>query len=291
MHLIGIIFALIALFGWTIGDFLIQRVTRLVGTIKTLFYIAAFGAIVLFPFAWQHFDELAQPRNLLLLALGTVVTFFAAVFDFEALHDGKLAVVEPIIGLELPLVVLLAVTLRGEALNWPQIVLIACIFVGITFVVTSRRIRWHHRIIFEKGFVYAGIGAIGLALTTFLYGVNGQESSATLTVWFVHLILALVCLVIMARRRTVHTVAADLRRHWIPILAMSVADNAAWIGFAQASRLIPISIATAISETYIVLAVILGLAVNHEKFRRHQYLGAALAVAGLIVLSFLTAEA
>jgi len=222
--------------------------------------------------------------------LGVCITFFAAVFDFDALHDGKLAVVEPVIGLELPIIVLLSVTLRGEALSWLQLSLIACIFIGTTFVVTVRRIRWHRRIVLEKGFIYAGIGAVGLALSSFLYGVASQESSAVLTVWFIHTLIALVCLVIMARRRALGSIAADLRRHGGVIAAMAVADNAAWLGYSQASTLIPISIATALSETYVAFTLILGVAVNREKFRRHQYVGAALAIMGLIALALFTAE-
>lgn len=290
MQIFGILWALVALFGWAIGDFTIQRVTRFAGTVKALFYIASLGAIVLLPFAWPHLGELARPNNLMLLALGVCVTFFAAIFDFEALEDGKLAVVEPVLGMELPIIVLLSMVFHGEKLSWFQLALIACIFIGITFVVTSRRIRWHHRMVLEKGFVFAGIGAVGMALTNFLYGVTSQEASAILTVWFIHTIIALVCLVIMARRRAIRTIAKDLRKHGFLIVAMAVADNAAWLGFAQASTLIPICIATAVSETYIAFTLVLGVVVNREKFRRHQYYGAAFAIAALIALSFFTAE-
>ncbi len=288
MNVVGLIFAFIALISWAAGDFLIQRVTRKSGTIKTLFFIAAVGTIVLAPWAIPHLNELFFGNNLVLLILAVCITFFAAVFDFDALHDGKLAVVEPVLGLELPIIVLLSMVFRGESLGLFQILAIVVIFIGITLTVTERKLRWHHKIIFEKGFIYAGVGAVGMGLSSFLYCVGSQESSALLTVWFIHAIIAIVCLIILLRRRVFLTVFSDLKKFPIAILLMAAADNAAWLAYGSASTYIPISIATAISESYIALALILGVVVNKEKFHKHQYLGAVFAIIGLVTLSLIS---
>jgi drug/metabolite transporter (DMT)-like permease len=229
-------------------------------------------------------------NNLLILILAVCITFFAAVFDFDALHDGKLAVVEPVIGLELPIVVLLSIIFRGESLTLLQVLAIIVIFVGITLAVTQRKLHWHRRIILEKGFVYAGIGAVGMALTNFLYAVSSQDSSAIFTVWFIHTIIALVCLIILVRRRAARTILDDIKKYPVLILAMAAADNVAWLAYSSASTYIPISITTAVSENYIALALILGVVVNHEKFRKHQYAGAALAIIGLTMLAFISPQ-
>ena len=290
MYSLGILLALVALVGWASGDFMIQRVTRHIGTIKALFFIAAVGAIGLAPFALPHLNEMLVGNNLFILILAVCVTFFAAVFDFDALHDGKLAVVEPVLGLELPMIVLLSVVFRGESLKFFQILAIVVIFLGITLTVTKNRFRWHHKIILEKGFIFAGIGAVGMALSSFLYCIGSQDSSAILTVWFIHTVIAIVCIIILARRQVVHTIVGDIKKFPIAILAMAVADNAAWLAYGSASTHIPISIATAVSENYIALALILGVVVNHEKFRKHQYAGAALAIAGLTMLAFISSQ-
>ena len=290
MFAFGVILSLVALLSWALGDFMIQRVTRRVGTIKALFFIAAVGCVGLAPFALPHLNEIFLGNNLLILVLGVCVTFFAAVFDFDALHDGKLAVVEPVLGLELPIVILLSIIFRGESLNVFQVISIGAIFLGITLAVTERKFRWHHKIILEKGFVFAGIGAVGMALTNFLYCLGSQESSAILTVWFIHSVIAIVCFVILVRRRAAHELVADIKKYPQGILLMAVADNAAWLAYGAASTYIPISIATAVSETYIALALILGVVVNREKFRKHQYLGAGLAILGLVVLALVSSN-
>lgn len=48
--LIGIGFSLSALFFWALGDFLIQKSTRLIGSWKSLFVNCAVAAIILTPF-------------------------------------------------------------------------------------------------------------------------------------------------------------------------------------------------------------------------------------------------
>lgn len=50
----------------------------------------------------------------------------------------------------------------------------------------------------------------------------------------------------------------------------------------------PIGVAVALSESYIIVAVLLGLAVNKEKFDVHQKLGLVVAVLSAIVLAGIT---
>lgn len=290
MQYLGIFFALGALFAWAFGDFFIQRSTRRVGTIKALFFIASAGAIGFLPFVWNDIGQLLEGKNLLWLALAASVTFFAAVFDFDALHDGKLAVVEPILGLELPIVVLLAILVCGERLSVVQTIAIAAIFVGLLFAVTAKKIKWHKRIILEKGFVYAGIGAVGMGLTNFLYAYWSQQASPLIVVWSIHTVLACVCLVVMMRRGVIHELAGDLRRHYRILVPMAIFDNLAWLAYSLACTHISIAVSNAISEIYIALALILGVVVNKEKLRKHQYFGAILAITALVVLSYTTPE-
>lgn len=75
-----------------------------------------------------------------------------------------------------------------------------------------------------------------------------------------------------------------------PIIGQSILDNTAWVAFAFATIFIPISIATTISESYIALAVFLGIFINREKLRPHQMIGVVLALVGVIALSALTPQ-
>src|SRR3989344_1304783 len=107
---VGIGLAFVAMLCWGFGDFLIQRSTRKIGDWETLFFITAFGAVVLAPFVYKDipslFTEVSRTTYILLGA--SVILLIAALLDFEALKKGKLAVVEPIWSSEVPVAALLS---------------------------------------------------------------------------------------------------------------------------------------------------------------------------------------
>ncbi|OHB22485.1 MAG: hypothetical protein A2939_02915 [Parcubacteria group bacterium RIFCSPLOWO2_01_FULL_48_18] len=285
-HYVGILFSFIALVSWGFGDFFIQKTTRVIGSWKALFFIGMAGLIGLFPFVKNDLTSL-NSANLLLLGLLGVVVVFAALFDFEALRQGKIAIVEPIIGLELPMTVGLSLALANESLSFLQLFLVGIVFIGIVLAITAHHTRLHyHKRIFERGAILAGIGAIGMALTNFLVGVSSQGISPLITIWFAHSLLAVVCGIYILFKGEFGSLISDFKNYPKPIIGQSVLDNVAWVSFAKATTYIPIAIATTISESYIALAVLLGLFVNRERLRVHQIVGVALATIGVITLSY-----
>jgi drug/metabolite transporter (DMT)-like permease len=291
MHPWGIISALAALASWTFGDFFIQRSVRAVGDLKTLAYIGVVGVIGIYPFIAKELPPLlGKPVLLLLLTLTGVVIFFAAIFDFEALKRGKLAIVEPILGMELPVTIALSVALWGEHPTLAQFLLMAGAFIGIILAITIHHthLHYHRRILLERGVLFAALGSIVMGLVNFLVGVSSQETSPLMAIWFTNLVYTLCCFVYMAWKENLAGVIGDFARHLKVTLPTSVLDNAAWIFFAFAASLIPISIATTVSESYIAFVVLLGLLMNRERIRAHQLVGVALAIASIIALSAIT---
>ena len=283
----GIIFSLIALLGWGIGDFFIQKTVRKIGVWKSLFFIGVFGFIFLLPFVAKEIGPIIrQPDSLYLLLLLAVIITIASLFDFGALKEGKIAVIEPLIGVELPITVGLSILLGGEHLNLIQGSLVILTFFGIVLTVTKQKSHLHYqRKIFEKGIFLALIGAIGMALTNFLIGYSSQEISALSTIWFVHTIMAAVCLIYLLVTKQVKTLVDDLRIFPGIFFLKSLFDNAGWLAFAFATTYVSISIATTISESYIVLAALLGVFINREKLRTHQFLGIILVILSILGLS------
>ena len=58
--------------------------------------------------------------------------------------------------------------------------------------------------------------------------------------------------------------------------------------FAFAMSLAPIGIVVALSESYIIIAVILGLTINREKLKLHQKLGLVISIFAAIILASIT---
>ena len=283
----GIIFSLIALFGWGLADFLIQKTTRKIGIWKSLFFIGIFGFIFLLPFVIEEIKPiLFQPGSLYLLIVLSVIVIISSLFDLSALKEGKIAIIEPLIGIELPITVGLSIVLGGEHLNFTQAALVVLTFFGIVLAITKHQNHLHyHRRIFEKGVILAGVGAVGMGLTNFLVGHSSQTISALATIWFVHTTMALVCLVYLIMSMQVKSLAQDFRTLPGIIFLQSFFDNAGWLAFAFATTFISISIATTVSESYIILGVLLGVLVNREKLRTHQFLGIILVILSILGLS------
>ncbi len=280
----GVLLALLALVGWGVGDFLIQRTTRLVGSAKALFFIGLVGFLALTPFILSDLEHLSL-SDIALLSVLSLIVIAGAAFDFEALRQGKIAVVEPVVGLELPMAVGISVLFIGETLGTMQFLFMLLVFAGTVLVVMR---SFHHvslRLL-EKGVWLAFAAAIGTALTSVLLGVSSQIVSPLVAVWFSHGALALVSFLVILRDGTLHTTWKQIKKHPVTIGAQSISDNVAWVAFGTAVTFVPISVANTISGGYIALAVLLGLLLNKEKVKPHQLLGIFLVAVGVIALSY-----
>lgn len=256
------------------------------GSWKTLFLIGFIGLIVLFPFVRKEILILQVGELVLLGALGVVI-LFTALFDFEALRRGKIAIVEPVMSIELPITVALGVTLANESLTFIQVFFIVMVFAGILMAVTFTNVRKRlGKGVLERGVIFAGIGAVGLALVSFLTGVASQRISPLMAIWFSNLIFTLICFVYILVRREFGSMFSEIKKHPAVVLGMSVMDNSAWVAYAFATTYIPISIAITISEGYVALAALLGIFVSREKLKPHQKFGIALTIIGVLFLAY-----
>ncbi|HJV32675.1 MAG TPA: DMT family transporter [Patescibacteria group bacterium] len=283
----GVLLAIVALFGWGTADFLAQRAVRKVGNATTLFSGSLLGLVILTPFLGSRIGVLvARPSLILLLAIAAAIGIFTALFSLEAYRRGKIAVVEPIMGLELPITILLAVTLRGERLDAAHALTMAAVFVGILMTATgdslNRRIGLKT---IEKGAVFGLIGAIGLGASNFVSSVASQEATPIVAVWSGRLAFTAVFgAYLMVNGRLAAAMKAT-KEHPLLVFGSSALYLVAFMAYATSVTLIPISVATTISETYIVLTVLLGVFINKEKLAAHQVAGIVVTALAVGLLS------
>mgnify|MGYP001619162314 CR=1 FL=1 len=194
--------------------------------------------------------------------------------------------VEPVVSIELPITIGLAIIFLGERLTGLQGVLMVAIFAGVLSVVTTHRFQLHyHRRMMERGVIYAGLAGISLALTNVIVGFSSRLSSPLLTIWAIDAVLTALCLVYLLVDGEFRTLAHDWRKRPTEILLAGVIDNAAWVFYAISTVYISVSVSNAINESYVALAALLGVIVNRERLKRHQKWGIVVALAGVIVLA------
>jgi drug/metabolite transporter (DMT)-like permease len=282
---VSLIFAFAAMLCWGIGDFFIQKSTRKVGDLEALAFIGVIGMLMLLPFIIKDLDSLLSLPNLILLCFLGIITFVAAMFDFEALKKGKLSVIEVIIELELPITIALGFIFFKERLSLLQFVVISFIFIGIILIAT-KSFR-HLRLRIEKGVLIALIAAIGMGLINFLTAASSKKISPLMAVWFPWVVFSAICFLVLIKDKGLSKTIKNAKKFkWI-ILAMGVFDTFAWVFYAHAVFQEEISIITAITESYPAIAMVLGVWLNKEKIMWHQWTGAAIALLCSFALAFI----
>ncbi len=287
---VGIGLAFVAMLCWGIGDFLIQKSTRKIGDFETLFLITLFGALVLLPFVYDDLPallsaEATRERTILLSA--ALILFVAALLEFESLRRGKIAVVEPVWSLEIPFAVLLAFLVLGERLNGIQILLIVSLIIGL-FLVSFRGKILSHRVFLERGVLLSLLAAATMGIANFFVGWGARLTDALTVNFIINVVITVLTGLYLLFRGRLHKTFRDLVVYRAALLPMMVTDNAAWVAFAFSMTLVPIGIATGLSESYIIIAVILGLAVGRERLEFHQKVGLVAAVAAAVALAALS---
>lgn len=283
---IGILFAIVAMICWGFGDFLIQRSIRKIGDWETLFLITFFGVILLLPFAWNDIGIMLtnMGTGFIILVVGGVILFVAALLEFEALKRGKISVVEPAWSLEIPAAGILAFLILGETLTGYQVLLIIFLIFGL-FLISFRGQAFSKSFFLEKGVTISIIAAIIMGCANFFVGWGARETTPLAVNFAVCLIAALGSGIFLGIRGKLLGSFKHLVISPKVMLPMIFLDNIAWIAFAYGMVLAPIGITVALSESYIIIAVILGFLLNKERLERHQYLGLALAVVAAVALA------
>ncbi|MBI2632714.1 DMT family transporter [Candidatus Pacearchaeota archaeon] len=285
---LGIIFAFVAMFAWGVGDFFIQRSTRKFGDWETLFFISLFGVIFLFPFVYKDIPTLflSFDEKYLILLAPSFTILIAALFEFESLKRGKISVVEPLWSLEVPVSALAAFFILKEIPSTLQIILIITLLVGLVLV-SLRSYHLEKKIWLEKAVIIGAFSAIIMGLANFLVGVGARETNALIINWFLSTFLALACFIYLISKKNLRKTFKDVIKNKKLLFSMCTLDNIAWVAFAFSMTLAPIALAVALSESYIIIAVLLGLFVNKEYLRKHQKIGLIIAIISAILLASL----
>jgi drug/metabolite transporter (DMT)-like permease len=286
----GIFYAFTALFAWGIGDFLIQRSARRFGTAAALFYVCLFFAFLPLPFVWRELLSIffALGTGLWLLVATGLVNLLASALDFAALRIGKIAVVEPIYALEIIFTPIIGALFLSEALSASQLAAVLVMVTGV-FLVSTKSFRHLRQIKFESGLLLALLAMLAMSSTNILIGLSARLTNPLVVNCFIGWLGVILLLAYFAinGEKDWPTMKNDWRTSWPLLVSVGLFDLLAWVAFAAGTRELSIGLVTAISEGYIALGAILGLAINKEKLARHQLLGLAIVAIAAIALSYL----
>lgn len=274
-----------AMLAWGFGDFLIQRSVRKIGDLEALAFIGLIGFVGLLPFVLPDIYLLFESQNFLLLVGLGVLAFVVAIFNFEALKEGKLSVVDVVLEFELPITIILGFFLFVESPSIFQFLLIIPIFAGIILISMRKNFSFKKHHLLEKGVFYAIIAAIGLGLCNSFTAFSARSISPLLAIWIPWGIIFIVSMIVILKKRDVRKMFVNAGKFKWLILAMGIADTLAWVFYSFSMVEMNIGIVTAITESYPVIGVILGVALNRERITKYQVLGAILTIGASVALA------
>jgi drug/metabolite transporter (DMT)-like permease len=286
---IGILSAFLAMLFWGLGDFLMQKVIRKVGIFETLFAITTVGTILFFPFVYKNLGkDIFAHKILLVLSVSSIILFLAAILDFMALKVGKLSVVEPIWSLEVVSTSLLAFFVLGEKISFIQIITISTLITGLILVSIDKNWGMKGRDFLEKGAILAFISAVTMGGANFFFGWSARLTDSLTVNFFTCISLSILSFLILILRGDFKNSFINVWKYRSTVLPMCFIDNFAWIAFAKGMSIAPIAIVTALSESYIIIAVILGLLLNKENIGRYQKFGLLTALFSAVFLAYIS---
>jgi len=295
----ALVLAFCAMFLWSIGDFLIHKTSKKISNFQFLIYINFTGSIILLPFAIRYFYQLNFESMIPLVVLGIVDLFFGLTL-LRAYEQGKLSVIEVIMTMELPLTVLFGVLFFHESLSWLQTFLVLVIVCGIFFISKEPKTFYQKIICFilrrdkilEKGAIIALGAAFFSSFYNFFIAYNSRNVSPFLTIWLPWSISLSVLLLYFYFRngfkKGLSILVDDIKKYKRIIFSGAIVDASAWVFYAAAVSKGELAIITAITESYPALAMFYGVRLNKEKISKFQYIGAALALGGSLIIALIS---
>jgi len=275
--------AFLALFSsllWGGADFLAGNLTKKYKAVAVAAVSQSFGLlcgvlVILFSSSWLA-PNLSWDGYLIPGVLAGLMGFAGLIAFYAGLATGRMGVVSPISSLSVFIPLGVAI-FGGEKLTTIQIIGICVALLG-GFCASGPEIRGG---VSAKPLIFATIAAFGFGGAITLIA-KGSQTSAIMTMTTMRCTTFIVALLLLARFRTF----GGFSKKDLPILIIiGAADffGNLLLGVATTKGLV--SLAVVLGSMFPIVTAMLAFKFLHERLHKVQYLGVALAISGVVVLS------
>jgi drug/metabolite transporter (DMT)-like permease len=269
--------ALAAAASWGCGDFLGGFKSRSLTPVAILIVAQPIGAILLA--IWVTARGQGPPGSEVLWAcLAAVLGTTGLIAFYRGMAAGALSIVAPIAGAGAAIPVIWGLA-RGDQPSSYQKLGFAVALVGVVLASFERRpLR-------GQAPIAAGVGWAAIAMVAFgTYYIPMHAASQGDFLWAAFVFRLTSTTLVAAAWLALRPPRA--RRADLPALAsIGVLDTGGNVFYAAASTKGLVSVVSVLASLYPVVTVLLARAVLHERVRRSQELGIALALAGIVLVS------
>jgi len=282
----AIIFAVVALLTWGIGDIFTTFASRKIGSYNTSFYGYLFGAIfssLYIPFAINNLKTFSTPMILLtiFLSLINLIAFFCY---NEGLKVGNSSLVGTIAGSFTALVVILSVLFFKERLSIQEIFGIIIIFIGIFLSSINFSDIKKQKTLINKGTVYALIAMAGWAIYFTFIKIPVRQDGFFWPSYVTSIVGSLFFLIFGLRRIKMPQVQIKSGFPAVMLSGLLLSIGAFAFNFGVGQGLS--SIIAPIAGAYPALFALLAYIIFKDPITHQQKLGMVVTLCGIILLAY-----
>lgn len=261
---------------WGSGELIFMRAAKAVGGYTSALWTAIFGLALTLPIALAN-GAPSDGALAFAAAIGGALVGVAGVLLYSlALQHGQLTIVSPVVSSQAGVSAVLAVVLLGERLSAPAALGVAGATLGVVLTAWVARGGTHGP---------ASILAVLSALSLGSYNLLLAHSADAIGPLWAIIAFRIASIAVLgpaaASRGQFRLVRAE--RGWLAL--SSLLDTIGFIALAIALSRGPVAIVAVISAQYPVIAVTGGAILLRERLRGRQWVGVALVLVSVAVLS------
>jgi drug/metabolite transporter (DMT)-like permease len=282
----SVLLGLASAIGFGESDFLAAVVGRRIGSFRTVWLSQLCGVAILTLLAATPLATMPDWDPVLLELYGVgLVGGLALLSLYHGLQLGPVALVAPIAGANVVVVVILAIVVLGESVPGLAIAGAVLSVLGVLLASVDLRQRRVTRGEGREGVIFGLLGMLGFGLVGFAVAAFSKDVGWFGIVYALRLgyasSLTVMAMAGFGRRQPADPITPSVMGTLVAIGALEALGLGA---FAAGSEVGLASVTAAVSATHPVFTIAGGIAVLHERLPRLQWTGVALVVVGLVLL-------
>jgi len=279
----GIIFGIIAMLGWGVGDCLIAKAVRNVGVFKTFFWSAALGSIqILIIFAiFFNFTPVSLSTGLLLIVISSL--FFVGLLSlYKGFQIGVVSIISPIASAGGIVAVVLSIIFLKEVLSSLQALGISLAILGSILA----SFKLHDLIKLNLKKLATGVEFAVIAMLTGGIGFVLLDITISELGWFMPLFYIRIIgffLAMTYARIGKKSISFPVNIIWL-LIAISILETVAFLAIGAGISSDLTSIVAPVASAFPIITIVLARIFFKEILELNQKIGVFSVLLGLVLL-------
>jgi len=281
---LGILFGIIAMFSWGVGDFFVAKAVRSAGVFRTFFWVSVIGLAPIFIIFALFFDiPTVSLSTALLIAVISILFFVGVLALYKAFQVGVISIISPIASAGAVVTVALSLIFLKEVLNVTQAIGVSLAILGS--ILASFKFHNLIRLKLKKlatGVEFAVITMFAGGIAFVLLDITIVEIGWFMPIFFIRIIgffLAMAYAGAMKKK-----ISFPVNIVWILVL-ISILETVAILSMTAGINADLTAIVVPVSSAFPAITIILARIFFKEVLETNQKLGVVSILVGLVLLS------